>query len=232
MSSITIRSRKKNIAPSESADARLAHHACCASRIGKCGRNFGWRSDATHKPSQRSSHRCREEHGELDVKLSAHPLPDRERFSQQRWARRGVMSVHANLSTLRQRGSAGLRRAWRRPASGGNAAGDRRSHPQTGARRVSAQALRHTPTPLRAGCRLLGEPREPTDGLKKGPQAVVLLQTSRARRVVLLSTRCYQYALLWKTEEVRCTTRDVTRRFESSRSVPNVPATGKEGTDD
>ena len=232
MSSITIRSRKKNIAPSESADARLAHHACCASRIGKCGRNFGWRSDATHKPSRQSSDRCREELGELDVKLCAHHLPDRIRFPRNRCAQRGAMSVHGSLSTLRQRGSAERRRARRQPASGGNIAEDLRRRPQTGARRVSAQALRHTPTPLRAGCLALATIREPTDGLQKEPEGVVLLHTSRTRYAVPLSATCPQRAPSRKTQEIACMSEDVACPFECSRSTPHTAPTGKEGRDD
>jgi len=235
MSSITIHLRKKNTAPCKCADAGRAHPACHECLVDKCGRNFGWKSDATRKPSRRSAYQRQEGLAELDERPRAKHLPDGKRFSQQRQAIRGVISAHTNLSTLRQRRSAELRRARREPASGGNAAGDSRCRPLTGARRVSAGrsgGLRHTRTPLHAGCRLLGEPCEPADGLQKGPKAVVSLPASRSRSVVPPYARCTQRVRNRKTQEVRCMTEDVVCRFEFSRGVPNVPATGKEGTDD
>ena len=207
MSSITIHKSKKDIAPSESADAQLTHHAYRACNIGKCRSNFGWRSDATRKPSRRSSPQRLDAIGALDVRPRVKRLPGRKRFSQQRYTPRGAASGHRTLC------SRPLAGAWRMSAGRGG-------------------GLRNTPAPLRAGCRLLGEPRESTDGLENESQAVVLLQTSLARRVVLLSATCSQRALLRKTEEVRCMEEHDVCRFESSRSVPNGPATGKEGTDD
>jgi len=235
MSSTTIQTKKKAIARSESASTQFLKNARSDCSVVKCGIAFGWRSDATRKPSRRSSHRCREEPGELDDRLSAHHLPVCERFPSDRWALRGASPAHTSPSTLRQRRSAGRRRAGRQPASGGNAGRDRRSRPQTGARRVSAglgAGLRHTPAPLGAGCRLLREPRESTDSLQKEPEGVVFLPTSRARSVVPQSARCTQRALLRKTQEPRCMARHVVCSFECSRCVLNVPTTGKEGRDD
>ena len=235
MSSIAIQTSARRIEPGASANAQPSHHACRACRIGRRKRGFGWTRDATRRPSRPSAHQRWEELSELDVSLCARYLPDRERFPSDRWPLQGASPAHTNPSMLRQRRSAGRRRAGRQSASGGNAGRDRRSRPQTGARRVSAglgAGLRHIPAPLSAGCRLPGEQRESADGLQNEPQAIVLLQRSRAQRVVPLSARCTQSALFRKKQEPRCMARHVVCRFESSRSVRNVPTSGKEGRDD
>jgi len=142
---------------------------------------------------------------------------------------------HTNPSTLRPRRSAERRRAGRQPASGGNAARGRRRRPQTGARRVSAglgAGLRNTPAPLGAGFRRLVALRERRGRLRNAPEGVALIRANRARSVVPLSAMCPQRARYRKTEEVSRLAERVVCRFESARSVPNVPATGKEGRDD
>jgi len=235
MSSITRQTKKKDIAPSESADVQHTHHGWHACHISKCGIAFGWRSDATRKPSRRSSHQRREAVGGLDVRLRAHPLPECERFPSDRWALREVIPAHASLSTLRQQLTADRFRFGNCPEGGGNVGGTLCRRPLAGVRHVSAGrggALRNTPAPLSAGCRLLGEQRESADGLQKEPEGVVFLLTSRTRSAVPQSARCTQHALLRKTQEDRCMAEYVAGRFKLPRSVPNVPATGKEGTDD
>jgi len=235
MSSIAIQTSARRIEPGASADAQPSHHACRACRIGRRRRGFGWTRDAMRKPSRQSSDQRREEPGKLDVKPCAHHLPDHERFSQQRQVVRGVISAHTTPSTLRQQRAADRFRFGNRPEGGGNTPGTPCRRPLAGVRLMSAglgAGLRHTPADLGAGRRWFATLREPTDGLQNESQAVAFLPTSRARCAVLLSAMCTQRALLRKTEGVRCTTRDVTRRFESPRSVLNVPASGKEGTDD
>jgi len=235
MSSITIQTKKKAIARSESASTQFLKNARSDCSIVKCGIAFGWRSDATRKPSRQSSVRCREEPGELDDRLSAHPLPVCERFPSDRWALRGASPAHTSPSTLRQRRSAGRRRAGRQPAIGGNTTGTLCRRPLAGVRYVSAGrggGFRNTPAPLSVGCRRFATLRESTDGLQKRPESVVLLRTSLSRCVVSLSARCNQRAFLRKTQELRCMAEYVACRFKLPRSVPNVPATGKEGTDD
>ena len=235
MSSITIHSRKNDIASHRSGDVGRAHPASRGCRIGKCGIDFGWSNATTRKPFRQSSVRCQEEPGELDDRLRAHHLPECERFPTDRWALRGASPAHTPSSMRRQRRSAGRRRARRQPASGGNTVGDSCCRSQTGARRMSAgcgAGLRGSCAPLCAGRRWFATIREPVGGLQKEAEAVVLLQTSLARSAVLPCARCTQRALLQKTEEVSYMEEHVVCRFESSPSVLNVPATGKEGQDD
>jgi len=235
MSSITIHSRKKDIAPCSHADANHAHPACRECSISRHGREFGWSSSSTCTRSRRFSHQCWEAVHGLDVRCRAKHLPDRERFSQQRQAIRGVISAHTNLSTLRQQRAADRCRFGNRPEGSGNTTGTLCRRPPAGARRVLAghgAGLRHARTSLRAGRRWFATIYEPTDVLQNEPQAVVYVPTSRAQRVVRLTARCTQRMLLRKTQELRCMTEHVMCRFECSRSAPNVPATGKESTDD
>jgi len=222
MSSITIQTSAKRIEPGASADAQLSHHACRACCIGKCGIDFGWRSNATRKPSGRSCDECSEAASELDVRLCAQHLPVRERFPQDRWAPRGAMSVQANLSTLRQQRAADRCRFGNRPEGGGNVAGTLCRRPLASVRRMSASlgaGLRQNPAPLGVRCRLLREPRESTDSLQKEPEGVVLLPTSRARSVVPQSARCTQRARNRKTQELSSIAEHVLCRFVCCQRV-------------
>jgi len=234
MSSIPIHTSIRRIEPGASADVQPSLHAHREFRIGKCGSDFGWRSDATREPSRRSAHQRREALAELDARPCAKHLPDGERFPQGRFAPRGGASVH-EPRTARQQRAADRFRFGNRPEGGGNTIGTLCRQPLAGARRMSAglgAGLRGSCAPLCAGRRWFATIREPVGGLQKEAEAVVLLQTSLARSAVPLSARCAQRVRNRKTQELTCIARHVVCSFESSRSVLNVPVSGKEGRHD
>jgi len=220
---------------SQSSNARHAYPAHRDCSIGRPGRDFGWSSFSTRKPSRRFSRQCWEAVYGLDTRPRAKRLPSRERLSQQRCAPLGATFGHGNLSTLRQQRAADRFRFDNRPEGGGHVAGTLCRRPLASVRRMSASlgaGLRQTPAPLSAGQQWFAPICGPTDALQKGPEGVVLLPTSGARSVIPWSARCTQRALLRKTKEPSCMERHVVCSFETSRTVLNVPVSGKEGRDD